>query len=80
MIPTIASGRGYCLQTAHLESRCLGSFARNLAGLPNYREREGWQPHQLQPHSTPPYAGVTPLLNSPVLLVYTGWKLLDIQQ
>ena len=25
----VASDRGYCLQTAHLESRRLGSFARN---------------------------------------------------
>jgi len=50
MTPTVASGHGYCLQTAHLEPRCLGCFARNLASLPNCGEREGWQPHQLQPH------------------------------
>jgi len=39
--PTVASGRGYCLQTAHLESRHFHCFSRKPADLPNYRGREG---------------------------------------
>ena len=48
--PTVASGRGDRLQTAHLESRRFGRFARNSADLPNYRGWEGRQPYLLQPH------------------------------
>ena len=34
---TVASDRGYCLQTAHLQSRRYSRFARNSASLPNCR-------------------------------------------
>ena len=39
--PSIASGRGYCLQTAHLESRRLDHFARKPANPPSYVVRKG---------------------------------------
>jgi len=42
--PTVASGRGYCLQTAHLGPRCPGCFARNSTNLPNYGGRKGGNP------------------------------------
>ena len=31
---SVVSGRGYCLQTAHLESRCYGHFVRKPANPP----------------------------------------------
>ena len=34
--PTALSGRGYGLQTEHLESRCHGHFVRNPRNLQNY--------------------------------------------
>ena len=41
--PSAVLGRGYCLQTAHLESRRYGYFARGSANLLNYRGRVGSQ-------------------------------------
>jgi len=41
----IASGQGFCLQTAHLESGALTLFVRNSAILPNYWGREERKPH-----------------------------------
>ena len=39
--PSIASGRGYCLQTAYPESRRQGHFTRKPANPPKLRDREG---------------------------------------
>ena len=48
----VASGRGYCLQTAHLESQRWGHFVRNSAHRPNYGVLEGLQPSMLRAHTT----------------------------
>ena len=50
--PSVASGHGYCLQTAHLESQRWGHFVRSSAPRPNYGDQEGPQPQLLQAHTT----------------------------
>ena len=42
--PTVASGRGYCLQTAHLGSWRLDFFVRSLANLPSHGGGKGGNP------------------------------------
>ena len=53
--PTVVSGHEYCLQTAHLESRHYSRFAPVFLGRTT-----------ISPASTPPCAGGTLMLGSPV--------------
>jgi len=43
--PSVALGRGYCINTAHLGSWLCSRFARKPVNLPNYQGREGSELH-----------------------------------
>ena len=73
--PTVASGREYYLQTAHLES---GTLAFSLESQPASKTTEGRVANL--PTSAVPHTGVTSRLNSLFSLVHTRGKFSDTEQ
>ena len=70
------SGHEYCLQTAHLESWRHGHFAPKPANPPSYKVGKAVI-ILIQPYCT---LAFTWTHDCPIPLVYTGRKLLEIEE